>query len=387
MAVDLDLTAVVPALEAAFGDRYGGYWLERRRNHDVMHVGVVEPTAEDVAAVAALTGGHRHVVTDAVAEGYEALEAAKEEIAASLDPSAGDFAVAVDVAANAVVVQTEGDGATAEAIAPDAARRGAARRAERDRAEGRRPGRPGRADRLPADPAAAVRIEPQSAIDLEPLGLHPGGRDSFPPHEAGLGITVAVGSTRIRCTTAFLFANAYFGFFGSTAGHCGRIGDGVVVGNVIVDVIRFNSYHSAGTVWADTSLFSLSARGFPGWPVVHAQATHHALSGVFHNSQMSAGLVLCFEGISSDGGNCGPVVRSNQVVCCDGGGHAYVYTCINHPPSPGDSGGPVYKVRGDLTATAAGILSSSVTINGATATCFSPIKNVEATLNSVVVLG
>jgi hypothetical protein len=358
----------VPALQEAFGERYGGYWLDVRRRNDVMHLGVVGATDADRATVASLTSGHPRVTTDSVAQGYDALMAAKDEIAASLDPADGHFSVDVDVAANAVVVHTEGDGHAAAATAPEAARRGVNRRAERTGAP------------PAADPASALRIEPQSDIAVEPLV----NRDVFPPHEAGLGITVAVGPYLLRCTTGWMFWNPYYGAFGSTAGHCSRNGDGVVIGGRIVDVVRANGYQGVPTVIGDASLYSLSAAGWPSWPAVITDWGHYGVSQKFSNAEMAPGLSLCFEGVTSGSDNCGPVVRANQTVCCDGGGHAFVFTCIAFPPLPGDSGGPVCKWRGDNTAIVAGMLSSAVTISGVTSMCFSTINNIEAVMGSVV---
>src|SRR5690606_41629502 len=64
IATELDLTVVVPALQDAFGDRYGGYWIEDRRHDDVLHVAVVDATEADRATVAGLTGHHPRVVTE-----------------------------------------------------------------------------------------------------------------------------------------------------------------------------------------------------------------------------------------------------------------------------------------------------------------------------------
>ena len=127
VADELDLITVVPALQEAFGGRYGGFWIEPARNRDRMHVAVVDATAEDAALVAELTGGHRQVVTDAVAFGYDDLLAAQDEIALTLDPEAGNFTVSTDVATNSVVVRTAArTRPPSPPPAQDAARRGAA---------------------------------------------------------------------------------------------------------------------------------------------------------------------------------------------------------------------------------------------------------------------
>ena len=82
----VDIVAAVPTLQETFADRYGGYWIEGEGATAVVHVGVVGATEADRATVARLTGGDARVVTDAVANGYDALVAASEEITETLDP-------------------------------------------------------------------------------------------------------------------------------------------------------------------------------------------------------------------------------------------------------------------------------------------------------------
>lgn len=399
VAADLDLTSVVPALQQAFGDRYGGYWFEVRERDDVMHVAVVGATARDRATVARLTGRHPRVVTDAVEHGYDELLAAQDEIALSRDPEAGDFTVGVDVATNSVVVTTEqADTAAVAADARQAARRGPARHA-RERA-----GAPPRIDpggsarvRAPRGPSAttapaspgddlatAVTIEPRAAIDIAPVA----DRNTFPPYEGGLSTRIVVGNRINGCTTGLLFVNG-FGRFASTAGHCGRVGDGVVIGPRIVDVIRANGYHGYPWVMADASLVSLSARGWASWPEIRAGAggrDHRGVTGKYRNAQITTGLRLCFEGVASDSGNCGNVVRANQWMCCDAAGHEFYYSCINFPSRPGDSGAPVFRPTTYPRAIAAGMVSSSVTVGGTTMTCFSTVESMEYILGSRLVM-
>ncbi len=68
----------------------------------------------------------------------------------------------------------------------------------------------------------------------------------------------------------------------------------------------------------------------------------------------------------------------NQTLCCDAAGHAYVFSCIDVPSHPGDSGGPVYQFRGDGAVNAAGTISANVTIGGQVLMCLSTIANIEA---------
>ncbi|HKE77022.1 MAG TPA: hypothetical protein VKB57_25595 [Acidimicrobiales bacterium] len=361
-----DVTAAVPALQQAFGPRYGGYWIDGRPGAERVHVQVVAATAADRDRVRALTGGRPRVVTDSVARGYDALVAAKDEVAAALAAKGQPFAVDVDVRRNAVVVQTPGDAAPAAALARPAARRGA--------------GRVRHAATAPAaDMAAAVAVEPHAAIAVRPLDT----RNTFPPYEAGKGITIAAGSARIRCTTGFQFHNG-FGMFGTTAGHCDHIGNGVAIGNVIVDAVRMNGYQGRSTVTADVSAYSLSGNHWAYRAVVHVQGGHRRVVGRYTNAQITNGMQLCFEGITSDGQNCGTVVRTNSSICCDAAHHTFVFSCINFPSRPGDSGSPVFARGANLTAVAAGALSSNVTINGQVLMCFSTIQNLEAFVGKLV---
>ncbi len=364
---EIDVTTVVPALEARFAERFGGYWID---DADVLHVGIVDATRRDRSAVARIVGRHPRVVTDAVANGYDALVAAGDEIAATLDSATGNFAVGVDVPRNAVVVQTEAaDRGPTEATARDAARRAVAGREDADR------------DAID-DIDAAVVVEPATGIAIEPATST---RNGFPPFEAGLSIRVYVQSTIYGCTTGFMFRNGY-GNFGSTAGHCGPVNSGVVLGGRIVDMIRLNGYQSARTVRGDAGAFSLDVLGWSGRDYIHTQgAGHRVIVGKLSNTQIAVGLRLCFEGVTSDGNNCGAVVRANQTFCCDAAGKSFVFSCTNYAGRPGDSGGPVYQPVGTTQARAAGMLSSTVTINGAALMCFSTAANLESALGSTIV--
>jgi hypothetical protein len=378
VANEVDISIAIPALQAAFLERYGGYWIDEPT--DIMHVAVVAATEADQATVSDLTGAHARVVTDSVTNGYDALVAAADEVGATLDPAAGSFSSGVDVRANAVVVQTEAasSGAT-ETVARSAARRGgaeAAAEARRDRPRGRA------APIVPADVGDAVVIEPQASIDITTTG---GTRNTFPAYEAGLNVTVHADGRLYGCTSGLLFHNA-FGYFGSTAGHCGRIKSGVVMGPHIVDWIRINGYFGRSTVYGDAGLMSLSWRPWSAWTVVHTQGGgHRSMIGKLSNTQIAVGLGLCFEGRSSDGSNCGSVVRANQTICCDGYGKTYIYSCINTPGLAGDSGSPVFQRVGTTQARVAGMLSSTVTINGAKLMCFSTVANLERGTGSRVV--
>ena len=398
IALELDPTVVVPALMQAFGERYGGYWIEVRENDDVMHIGVVGATAADGEVVAQVTGGHPRVVTDAVEHGMDDLLAAQDEIAATIDPEDGNFAVETDPATNSVVVRTESDDeADTLAVAQDAARRGAAEQAAAPTGEPRQgpapapPAAIGSASTAPAtetpatetpatDVATAVTVEPATDIVIEPQD-----RRNFPPYEAGQSALIAWPGRTVQCTTGYLFYNRYYGYFGSTAGHCGNIGNGVAIVPHIVDTVRMNGYYPNKWVSADAALFSLSNRPWAAWPMVNTGNGVRGITGRYLNTQIGNGLRLCFEGVTSNSGNCGAVVRANEWLCCDATGRGYFYSCLNYPSLGGDSGGPVYFPSGSGQAVAAGSVSSSVTINGQRLTCFTMVESTEYHLGAQMV--
>lgn len=400
IALELDPTVVVPALMEAFGERYGGYWIEVRENDDVMHVGVVGATPADGEVVAQVTSGHPRVVTDPVEHGLADLLAAQDEIAASIDPDDGNFAVETDPATNSVVVRTESEDADETlALAQDAARRGAAEQAATPPEEPREgPISAPPVDSAPAaeaaatdaptadaappatDVAAAVTVEPATDIVIEPQD-----RRNFPPFEAGQHALIAWSGRQVACTTGYLFHNRYYGYFGSTAGHCGNVGHGMAILPRIAGTIRMNSYFPNKWVMADSAFVSMSAQPWPAWPMINTGNGVRGITGRYLNTQIGNGLRLCFEGITSNSGNCGAVVRVNEWMCCDAAGHGYFYSCLNYPSLGGDSGGPVYFPQGAGQAVAAGMVSSSVTINGQRLTCFTMVESIEFVTGSQMV--
>jgi len=64
---------------------------------------------------------------------------------------------------------------------------------------------------------------------------------------------------------------------------------------------------------------------------------------------------LCFQGITSDNNNCGDVQYSNVNIKDNEGHLVHHMFGIDYPCAGGDSGGPVYHVRDDGTAKAAGV--------------------------------
>lgn len=228
---------MIPALQEAFGSRYGGFWIDPRRGGDVMHVGVVGATPEDAAVVSRLTGGHRRVVTDPVELGYDELLAAQDEVSRTLAGTGGNVAVTADVATTSLVVQTaSADPARVTRPARDAARRGVA------------------GERARPDPATAVVVERDPSIAITP----PVDRVRWNAYEAGLRVSTASTSLRTVCTSGFALRNARFGYLVSTAGHCNRMPAVVALGSRWVTSMSLNRYHGVTRMAADVSFYSLT---------------------------------------------------------------------------------------------------------------------------------
>ena len=386
IADDLDLTIVVPALQDAFGDRFGGFWIDPRSGGDVLHVGVVGATPDDAAAVGRVTGGHPGVVTDPVELGYDELLAAQDEVARSLAGTTDNVAVTADVATSSVVVQPAADNLAEVAEVVPAARAAARRGVTAERAKAPTDTgtvgdtRGGAAPPAP-DPATAVVVEPDPTISITPAVDRLGWR----VYEAGLLATTASSSRRTACTSGFTFHHARWGYYGSTAGHCNPMPSFFGLGHRWIGGMAANKYYGVTRVAADVSMVSLTANRVGISATIRSNPST-MVDARYANSQLGVGLRLCFDGVASDTGNCGTVVRANEWLCCDSSGHWFLFTCINYPSASGDSGAPVYQRKTNGRSVAAGMVSSSVVINGQRLTCFTTVQNIENQTNTRIVL-
>lgn len=376
VADEVDLTTAVPRLQAAFGDRYGGHWIETRGpGGDVLHVAVVGATRADADVVADLTGRHPRVVTDATALGYRDLVAAQEEVARTLAGTSRPASVSADVATGSVVVRAAAVDAGLRRTAEEAARRGPSR------ARASAPGGGTDGPAPPAsDPADAVVVERDPSIAVTPAVDRVGWR----VYEAGLRVTTASAGRTTACTSGFTFGGAY-GYFGSTAGHCNSIPSFFGLGSRWIGAMALNRYDGVSRVAADVSFVSLTANRV-GISATIRSSPSTMVDARYRNSQLAVGLRLCFDGIASDAGNCGTVVRANEWVCCDATRHSFLFTCIDFPLAAGDSGGPVYHPKPNGRSVAAGMVSSSVTLGNRRLTCFTNIENIERETASRIVL-
>lgn len=209
-------------------------------------------------------------------------------------------------------------------------------------------------------------------------------------YRAALPVDVPTPTTVYNCTSGYLFRSGP-DLLGSTAGHCGSVGDQVTTGDLALGAITFDALEaSTGVVTADVALYPLTVPSQPevaGGADAGAGAAIRTVTGALRDEDVVLGDRLCFNGRASGADVCGAVNARSRTICCDQGGRSFLFTCIDHPALAGDSGAPVYRPVGADGALAAGVLSSSVTIEGTSSTCFSSIDEIEARTSSTLVLG
>lgn len=188
-------------------------------------------------------------------------------------------------------------------------------------------------------------------------------RNQYPPYEAGLELTLTDGGFVGSCTSAFTIFSAATGqFYGTTAGHCGDTGTAVAIGATGISNIGTNSLWNREPSNSDAARFFIPALAQTDDIYTGGVNGHRDVAGQLNNAGLVAGTRLCYQGITSGNNNCGNI-RNDWVDLAvtlevDGVNHTINHTwCINWDARPGDSGGPVYRVNADNSATAAGIVS------------------------------
>lgn len=177
---------------------------------------------------------------------------------------------------------------------------------------------------------------------------------------AGVAIYDASGSGGSACTLGFLATGADGTHYAFTAGHCDK------GGTVLMPYQTQGNYQRIGTFAkvdnqvdsvADIALIRLDGT----LPTDTRVLSRRPVSGV--TSEVNTGDTLCFYGMRS-GRQCG-------VATIDTGSSGIVATFSTNA-TQGDSGGPVYRIGKDGSATAVGVLNSSSNDGVADATLIEP---------------
>ena len=186
--------------------------------------------------------------------------------------------------------------------------------------------------------------EPAPLPELTPIAL-PASSATGPG--AGIYVEYADGSGGMGCTAGFLVYTSTGQAGVLTAGHCNRPGK---PSKVVMNLGGILPYAKLGTFVRtvnegvhseqhDIGLIVLDGDNVPQSPIIAATLP---ITGV--TTDLSIGQELCKFGMSSGEAECGPVLNiTDSKVSFSAGGQC------------GDSGGPVYLIQTDGTATAVGI--------------------------------
>lgn len=319
-------------LRSTFGDRLISFWLDRASSPSALVVRLRGATARDLSgAQDAVDGGRDRVrVVAGTLSGAQVDDIRRRLLAALQDESVSPAAVGF----NPTVERFE---VTARALPPPVR------------------------ERLQREAGGAPLLV-QEDDSFSPRFAHL-ARNQYPPYEAGLELTLTDGAFVGQCTSAFtIFSAATSQFYGTTAGHCGDTGTAVAIGATGISNIGTNSLWNREPSNSDAARFFIPSVAQTDDVYTGGVNGHRDVNGQINNAGLVAGTRLCYQGITSGNNNCGNI-RNDWVDLAvtlevDGVNHTINHTwCIDWDARPGDSGGPVYRVNADNSATAAGIVS------------------------------
>jgi len=343
----LNLETLAGSLERSFGDRYGDMWIDRSQSPSVLRINLVGgASGNDLQTISTLTGRNPRVAANSVSFSkgdIDEFHAALDRIMAT-EP--GPWTVGEDPQQNKVIV-------SAKALRPDTLA------------------------------AISTSVPPQAlGLELSPgffANLLHGNRITYAgAHEGGLNVWILYPPPWLNvygeCTTGYTIKKDA-AFYGLTAGHCAfnSTGTSAYVGGAAPADGSWVGNTSSNTYWccnpsnSDAMKYSLpiaAARGY-----VLANDNHHrAVKQQINEAGMPMGYSVCWAGKRTYFETCGNINRRDVSFTDENNRTMFHAFCWNGQGLRGDSGGPVYHVRGDLGADATGIVhgGTNVIINGAT---------------------
>lgn len=341
----LDLDVVVPEIERILGSRYGDVYIVGRGAAGLLCVQAVSPAGADQAAVSSVTGGRGVVVPTAYsASDLESFRTAISDVLSRTDEA---YMLTTDTRENVISLTAPVLGETTVQEIRNS---------------------------VPAD-ALTLDVGPTYSF-----GLLATNRKIYPPYYAGAAILVSDG--RSNCTSAYQSSDGFLSY-GSTAGHCvGGRGASTFMGPEATELpVTENHYRGRARTTSDSAIFRVSYDDATRGRVLVADGKYRDVTGKFTRKGLKNGTRLCFQGISSDNNNCGPINATN-VEYRDGNDPVIERAfCLKHKGERGDSGGAVYQVKKDRSAKAAGIASYRAWVRSGwqvnRSTCFTTIEEFE----------
>jgi hypothetical protein len=348
--VQVDLEALSERMRKEFPDRFAAVWVEGEDAASVVVVGIVGLTAED--ARRARAASERPERTKAVAARYSEKDLARFRAAVSevLADAPGPWLTGTDPVGQRVVVE-------ATFLSDEA-------QARLDQA-------------VPADALIVDIGDGRGVIDRGHGDPNSWASSNF---EAGLNVNIQnVNSTIVQgCTTSFKVHSDAYGFFGLTAGHCGRLDASVKAPlGIFSDKIRANLYYAADPATADSALTLLPSANYNA--AIDTRGGHRSVVSLYGSTGVGVGVNVCFIGRTSINNNCGPVRSPVDIQARnpEDGRRVNNIWCIGYPAYDGDSGGPTYTVNSNGTAKAAGVVfGARILSDGTREMCYSNISDV-----------
>lgn len=352
----LDFGTLIPRLQATFGPRYGGAFIDNLGQISVLcvvltNVGPADlQTAQSVAAAVAPSGPSKLVGVAPGVYSLAQLGQFRDSMIQQLNavPTAQylfqNISIGVDEEANAVRVTTDvGDAATIAAVTAG----------------------------VPAT-AVAVSVNNSTYAALQ-------SRTSFPPYQGGLKISI--GSS--ACTAAFLMKDPNNVRYGSTANHCTDAGDHIFVGSRDVgytSLIKSGNENDADHPNGDFALFNLNTQPSDNSAQMYrGNDRSRPVSSEYSDAEMVKHVRVCHEGYN--GGHCDEIYETDHYVRFKEHGRWESWShewCTHASASPGDSGAPVFQVR-EPGVRAAGLLNVGATavLGYGGSSCYTTINMVE----------
>lgn len=326
-------TQLISQIGAAFGVRYGGFWVDHTQTPNHLVFAIQDLSPSDSTKVASIAGTSTPYV-DLVDVKYSAVQLSTYEknLESAMQSSGLGMAGGMDVNPKTGRIDVMSAASGQYHIDPNSLASAAAQ--------------------------AHVPQDALALIDVQAISFHntyiqnpPGNRNTFPPYKGGLEISNTIGS----CTSSFMFDKGG-SVFGSTAGHCYQNTDSVFVPGSGYNGY-FNVFSSTYGLRVDGELLGAIPSSARTGTVLQSPGFYYNVTGAMHDSDLAPGEVLCFSGITS-GESCGSVELVH---------YEFVYqdmTCTANASLLGDSGAPAYKVNGSNPnqVLAAGIESGDLTV-------------------------
>ncbi len=347
----VNVEGIANQAQAAFGQRFAGYLIDRQVTPNMLRIYVLNATSKDQDTLATIASGNPQVAVQPAQVSWNQLLAAKDavgQVASQLDIWPAD--IGPDLAGQDVRVFTE---SPLDQSSQDAMTRA----------------------------AGGIKVQFTASTGTEGQALD--CATCFPPYKGGKKLRTQIGD----CTTGFTLQNSDgSNFFGSSAGHCSREGDHVHIGDNDLGAVNTSTFYGnpeAGSDALDVPINASNAK-----PKVFNADTGDSktVTARYFDSDLVTGTHLCYQGIGT-GGFCDDIKWADFQIDYSEDGHNFTlkhaWALGSTDSAGGDSGGPVYHIKPDGSAKAAG----GIAAKNAFGTWFSSIGNTLDNLNKHLMQG